>query len=517
MPRILLATFNARYLHTAFALRYLQANLAELEASSQILEFSLEERPLDCLQKILDLQPEIVGFSVYIWNTQATLSLIRALRLVRPDVKIVLGGPEVSYEWEDQELFRLCDYLVRHEGEVAFRQLCRELLSGKIPTSKVIEGGQPTLNSIVLPYRLYSDRDIRERVIYVEASRGCPFSCEFCLSSLDRSTRYFDLDTLLDELQQLLERGARQFKFIDRTFNLRPEFSHALLSFFLDRHHPDLFLHFEMVPDRFPEALRQLVRRFPPGCLQFEIGIQTFHPEVQKRIRRRQDLEKVAENFRFLRQETGVHIHADLIAGLPGESLEDFGAGFDRLLSLRPQEIQVGILKRLRGTPILRHDQTHQMIYHTEPPYEVLQTDALSFAQLMELKRFSRLWDVVANRGRFPRCLRLLLRNRPFANFLDFTGWSRQQIPSTHELGMPKIARLLFDFLTVRTSLPLLEVAQQLIADYTEDKGRDLPPFLRDYPEIPEEWLRRPKTKRNGPYPNSPKANLPKRQARHLT
>ena len=259
-----------------------------------------------------------------------------------------------------------------------------------------------------LPYEEYTDEDIAHRVIYVEASRGCPFTCEFCLSALEIPVRQFPLDEFLKAMQSLLDRGARQFKFVDRTFNLNLKVSRAILEFFLDRYEPGLFLHFEMIPDRLPESLRDIIARFPPGALQFEVGIQTFDPAVSERISRRQDVRKLEENLTFLREETGVHVHADLIVGLPGEDLETFAAGFNRLVALGPKEIQVGMLKRLRGTPIVRHDAEWQMVYSPHPPYEILQTRDLDAGMMSRMRRFAKFWDLIANSGNFVETTPLL-------------------------------------------------------------------------------------------------------------
>lgn len=507
---ILLVALNARYHHTSFALRYLKANLGELEERCQLLEFTLEERALECVEKILQQQPRLVGFSVYIWNTTQTLEIVRLLRKLAPDLTLVVGGPEVSYEWEQQEIVRLADYLITHEGELALKTLAAQILSGQPPESKVIAGGQPPIEQLALPYRLYSDHDLQHRVVYVEASRGCPFKCEFCLSSLDKLVRYFPLEALLQELQTLLDRGARQFKFIDRTFNLRLEVSQALLQFFLDRYTPDLFVHFEMVPDRFPEELRQLVARFPAGAVQFEIGIQSFDPEVQKSISRRQDMAKLEDNLIYLRTQTGVHIHADLIVGLPGETSQHFAKGFDRLIELNPQEIQVGILKRLRGTPILRHDQEHAMVYSDSPPYEVLSTRAVPFGEMMEMKRFARFWEAVANRGRFPRILPLLLGAQPFQRFLEFTRWALPRMKTTREMPHLKLAEMIFTYLADELKLPLQPTAEAMLLDFTEDGKRHPPGFLYERSELPREMLRPARGK------TPEQRNLPQRQARHL-
>lgn len=504
-----MVALNARYHHTSFALRYLKANLGELEERCELLEFTLEERALDCVEKILQRRPRLIGFSVYIWNTTQTLELVRILRKVEPELPIVVGGPEVSYEWDQQEIVRLASYLITHEGEIAFRNLAQQILDGQPPAQKVLAGGQPPIEQLALPYRLYSDHDLQHRVVYVEASRGCPFRCEFCLSSLDKLVRYFPIESLLQELETLLQRGARQFKFIDRTFNLKLEVSQQLLGFFLERYTPDLFVHFEMVPDRFPEELRQLVARFPAGAVQFEIGIQSFDAEVQKAISRRQDMPKLEDNLIYLRTQTGVHIHADLIVGLPGESTRQFAKGFDRLVELNPQEIQVGILKRLRGTPILRHDQEYAMVYSDSPPYEVLSTSAIGFLEMLEMKRFARFWEAVANRGRFPRILPILLSDSPFQCFLDFTRWALPRIKTTREMPHLKLAEMIFSYLIDERQLELIPTAEAMLLDFTEDGKRHPPGFLYERSEIPREML---KTAR----PQPPARTLPERQARHL-
>ena len=278
--------------------------------------------------------------------------MVQVLKRIEPGVTVILGGPEVSYEVEDQPIVALADYVITGEADLKFAEVCRRILGGEKPDAKVIAAELPDLNELALPYEFYDERDVAHRIIYVEASRGCPFTCEFCLSSLEIPVRQFPLEGFLGHLDSLLARGVQHFKFVDRTFNLNLNTSKAILDFFHARYRPGLFLHFEMIPDRLPEGLRESIARFPGGALQFEVGIQTFNEEVSARIKRRQNYDRLAENFRFLRSQTGVHIHADLIVGLPGEDIESFGAGFDKLVQLGPQEIQVGILKRLRGTPI---------------------------------------------------------------------------------------------------------------------------------------------------------------------
>jgi radical SAM superfamily enzyme YgiQ (UPF0313 family) len=368
MPEIVLTTLNAKYIHAAFGLRYLLANLGPLREKACIVEFDIKQRPVDVVETILARSPRIVGLGVYIWNVAEATEVVATLKKVRPEIQVILGGPEVSYETEEQTIVRLADYVITGEADLTFAQLCEQLLRGESPGSRIVPAELPQFNRLVLPYELYTEADIASRIIYVEASRGCPFTCEFCLSSLDIPVRQAPLPEFLEHLERLLERGVKHFKFVDRTFNLNLQVSKTLLEFLLQRYEPGRFFHFEMIPDRLPDGLRNVIAQFPPGALQFEVGVQSFNDEVCRLISRRQDAKKLEENFRYLRQYTGVHIHADLIAGLPGETVESFAAGFDRLVNLGPQEIQVGILKRLRGTPIVRHDSEWQMVYNPHRP-----------------------------------------------------------------------------------------------------------------------------------------------------
>ena len=443
MADIILTTLNARYAHCAFGLRYLMANLGELQARARILEFDINQRPLDVVEAILRHEPKIVGLGVYIWNATQSFQVVADLKWLRPDLIVIIGGPEVSYECDQQEIVRLADHVITGEADLAFAELCRDVLVSPTPRPHIISAPLPDFDRLALPYELYTDTDIAHRVIYVEASRGCPYECEFCLSSLDVPVRNVPLEPFLAAMQRLLDRGVRQFKFVDRTFNLNLKTSSAILRFFLERYRPGLFVHFEMIPDRLPQALREPIKVFPPGALQFEVGIQTFNEEVAKLISRRQDNAKAEENLRWLREETGVHVHADLIVGLPGEDVASFAAGFDRLVALGPQEIQVGMLKRLRGTPIVRHDREWGMVYSPHPPYEILQTKLIDFFTMQRLRRFARYWDLIANSGNFVETTPLLWRDgSPFQGFMRLSDWLYAQTRQTHSIALARLREL---------------------------------------------------------------------------
>lgn len=524
MPDIVLSTLNAKYLHASFGLRCLMANLGELQSRAAILEFDINQRPLEIAESLLEANPRILGLGVYVWNAGPTLELLGILRRLRPDLIVVLGGPEVSYEWDQQPIIGLANHVITGEADLAFASLCRNLLSGTDPRPpKLIAAPVPDVAALASPYELYDARDIEHRVVYVEASRGCPFTCEFCLSSLEIPVRQFPLDDFLAAMQRLHDRGLRRFKFVDRTFNLNLATSRRILEFFLDRLSPELFVHFEMIPDRLPAELRELIARFPAGTLQFEVGIQTFDRQVEARISRRQNHDRLADNFQWLRQHSGVHLHADLIAGLPGETLESFGQGFDRLIGLGPQEIQVGILKRLRGTPIIRHDAEWQMVYNPHPPYEVLSTRTLDFATLARLRRFAKFWDLFGNSGNFVESLPMLwtvpnpsgtshevtsASERPptagsaFKAILAWSDWLQAQGVKSHGIALPRQYELLWRWSVETSGIPAEMFGPALARDYRRPGRADLPTWLIPFAG-PESSPRRA-------------ARLPRRQSRHL-
>ncbi|MCA3181137.1 MAG: DUF4080 domain-containing protein [Burkholderiaceae bacterium] len=482
MAEIVLATLNARWTHASMGLRCLMANLGALQARARIEEATIAT-PLDeVVARLLAGSPRMIGLGVYIWNVERTTELVRRLRAAAPAVKLVLGGPEVSHETDAQEIVRLADHVVTGSGELAFATLARQLLDGPRPLQKVVHGGQPALADLALPYDLYTDADLAHRHLYVEASRGCPFKCEFCLSALDRTAWPFELRRVLDALASLHARGARRFRFVDRTFNLKAATGRAILDFFLARIEaaPDepLFVHFELVPDHLPDALKEAIVRFPAGALQFEIGIQTWNPAVQARISRRQDDEKAEANLRWLREHTSAHLHVDLIAGLPGEDLASFGAGFDRLVALRPHEIQVGILKRLRGAPIARHAEAFGMRFAERAPYEVIETSTLGADEVARIARFARYWDLVGNSGRFPRTLPALLGDAPFTRFMALSDWLWARTGATHRLSHEAVADALLAWRIEVDGASHDEAVATLADDYAASGARGRPAFM---------------------------------------
>ena len=480
MKKIILTTLNSRYSHTSIALRYLYANMKALQDKTKILEFVINENMQSIAEKILDESPDIIGIGVYIWNASDVHDLLEVIKKVSPQTQVILGGPEAGYLPHRVDFDR-ADYIVQGEGDLIFYEICNAILSENPPKERIIKAPMVNLKEIELPYAYYNDHDVQNRHIYVEASRGCPFLCEFCLSAIDEKVRSFDLDELLNEFEILWQRGARNFKFIDRTFNLNMTTANRLMDFFLLKE-PPYFVHFEVVPDHFPQTLRERIVRFPPASLQLEVGIQTLDPLIAANISRPLKMDKIKENLAFLENETNAHMHVDLIVGLPGETLEGFGKNLNELSRLVQSEIQIGILKKLSGTTMNRHDREAGMIYSDKPPYDVLQTNAVTFKEIQKMKRFARFWDLTYNSGNFSHSIILIWENSTiYEGFFAFSEWVYIQTASTWKISLERLAKLMFEYLTEEKKIDAKRVSKLMISDVMKVKGRKLPPFLKGY------------------------------------
>ena len=477
--KIILTTLNSRFTHSSIGLRYLYANMKELQESTEILEFSINDAVQSIAEKILVHKPEIIGLGVYIWNVSYINELLHIIKKISPKTTIILGGPEVTHE-----PFRVkleADYIIQGEGDLAFYELCSSIMNAVEPKEQIIKMSMPSLTEIQLPYQYYTDDDIKNRYIYVEVSRGCPFECEFCLSSMDEKVRAFNLDEVLEEFEKLWQRGARNFKFVDRTFNLNMKTANRILDFFLEKE-PPYFAHFEVIPDHFPTSIKEKIASFPHGALQLEIGIQTLNLEIANNISRQLKLDKIRENITFLEHETEAHIHLDLIVGLPGESLESFGKNLNELVSLSSCEIQIGILKKLSGTFINRHDIEHGMVYSDVPPYDILKNNQLSFNDIQIMKRFARFWDLTYNSGNFKSSVILLWQDGSvYENFYAFGIWMYARTDSTWKISLQRLGELLFTYLREVKKLEPQLVATTMLEDMMKLKGRAIPGYLKPY------------------------------------
>ena len=439
MAQIVLGTINAKWIHPSLALRLLKANLPPVLGSNRnctILEFALRQNLADKVSAILAEKPEILALSVSIWNHNATAELLDALKtnwIKTEKPVIILGGPELSPLPPETTIFDHVDFVISGEGEHVFARLCQDIANdlpaAKAHYGKIIDADPVNLNTLKSAYDVYSEEDIQRKLIYVESSRGCPYNCAFCQCAVtDKSNgsiqnvREFPLEPFLHDLEKLLQRCRAQkktVKFLDRSFNVNIPRALKILEFCLEKtsaykNDSSLQFHFEMVPHVFPVELQNILTLFPRKSLRLEIGIQSFNSQTNTLINRVSNPQKELELLRFLREKTKAIVHADLIAGLPGENLTSFGLGFDRLWTALSTahnsalfEIQLGILKCLPGTPIwtMANEGRFKVSYNKAPPYEVIETDCLPKAEMDKLKNFARFWEIIINRRAFPDLL----------------------------------------------------------------------------------------------------------------
>lgn len=452
--KILLTSVNARYSHSSYAVRSLKANLRELEDLCAIQEVDLTINALQLASDIAENSPRIAGFSIYLWNLRVIETAARILKQIAPQIKLVAGGPELTIHYENADLFDLC---IIGEGESALREYCRaELAQDALPDSRehsqpptVIQALPENCEELTLPFHLYNNEDIANRLIYVEAARGCPYHCIYCTSA-GTGLRLIPLSTLLPGLDDLWQRGVRQFKFLDRSFTAAKEHALAIMNFFLERCVPEMSLHFEVYTDILHPEIKAMITRFPAGALHLECGVQTLNPLVANRIGRSGNVDKTLSNLKFLTQETGADIHADLIFGLPGESETSFAAGFNRMVnSCNPQAVQINLLKALPGTELSAKAAYYQLKFNREPPYELLESDCMDFNTLTRIQRLARCRELIHNRGNFEDESRKLLELSPdvYTTFMQLSERIYQSEGRMYRIARAKLKTLINDFL----------------------------------------------------------------------
>ena len=413
--RILLSAINAKYIHSSLAIRSLAAYCRPLFPSIEIEDYSINNKVQDILADVYARQPDVVGLSCYIWNREMVLELAQLIRQVLPQTVIVLGGPEVSYDACDVLTENpAVDYVVQGEGEETFRLLLKAL-EEKNSTADIVGLGRRTDGGIIaegvpqvvgelgtLPF-MYTEDDLAElkdKIIYYESTRGCPFSCRYCLSSATQGVRYHSKERVLQELKFFIKAGVRQVKFVDRTFNADPKHYLPILRF-LSAAETKTNFHFEISADYLTEEALDILCNAPHGRFQLEIGIQSTHLPTLAAITRRNNWGLISANVRRLREAGRTHLHLDLIAGLPCESYERFAESFNDVFGLRPHMLQLGFLKMLKGSEMRNNAATYGYEFMQKPPYEVLSNDCLPYEKMRRLKIIEDILEEVYNSGRF--------------------------------------------------------------------------------------------------------------------
>ncbi|MFL6557170.1 MAG: B12-binding domain-containing radical SAM protein, partial [Bacillus sp. (in: firmicutes)] len=399
---VICSTLNAKFIHTNLAIRYLKA-YAEPDFNIQIKEYTIKDPVLNIVTDLYQQKPEVIGFSCYIWNIEETIKVMNLLKKVDPSLIIVLGGPEVTYDTREwMEKIPEVDFIVMGEGEQTFKQLLAEIQKNhnynKVPGIAFRDNQQivitPQINKLDLkelpsPYRFPEDIDnLGKRVTYIETSRGCPFSCQFCLSSIEVGVRYFDREKIKDDIRYLMENGAKTIKFVDRTFNISRSYAMEMFRFLIDEHLPGTVFQFEITADIMrPEVIEFLNQEAPKGLFRFEIGVQSTNDFTNELVMRKQNFSKLTRTVSMVKEGRKIDQHLDLIAGLPEEDYNSFRKTFNDVFELRPEELQLGFLKMLRGTGVRLRADEHNYIYMDHSPYEILSNNVLSFDDIVRIKQ----------------------------------------------------------------------------------------------------------------------------------
>jgi anaerobic magnesium-protoporphyrin IX monomethyl ester cyclase len=474
----ILTTLHSKYIHASLALPCLSAACDSDCGEVRICEFTVHEPKEQILAALLAQQPDVIAFSVYIWNRSATLELIDALAVVRPQLRIVVGGPELS--WESADLLTRhpgINALIRGDGEIPFPSLlaawARSEHGAGIPNlllrcgSELIEGPfiPPPDDLDTLPSPFASGHvDLKRGLVYYESSRGCPYSCAFCMSALDPQVRSFSLDRIKADLKILLDAEVGQIKFVDRTFNYDGARSRAIWDFLL-QHNRKSHFHFEIGAHLLDDASLALLATVPAGIFQFEIGVQSTLPATLAAISRNADLEKLERNVRSLRDKTQIHLHLDLIYGLPAEGYDDFLASLDRVTALRPHALQIEPVKLLPGAPLRRDAGKLGIVFDPHPPYSVLTTPLLDFNALEKLRGISRLLDLLVNSHKFSGTIAGLSDHNGSlaASLAELEAYWRQHNYFRHPVGLREVFLRVADYLRDAAPQLLTALARDLL------------------------------------------------------
>lgn len=498
--KILLVGINAKYYHTNLAIRNIRKFCHSYDI--EIFETTINDSIDFMLESVVEMEPDVVGISCYIWNIEIALNLAESIKKILPKVILVLGGPEASYDIDNLLLKSFVDYIVLGEGEIAFKELL-EALEGKRDIKEVagisyIADGQiiiqPQKNYVNLdeiPISYEEKEDLNNKLVYYETSRGCPFKCAYCLSSIDNKLRYESIEKVEKDLKWFVDKNVRILKLIDRSFNSNKNRAKEILDIMKKIGGNTIFhceVNPELVDERFVEELNGLEER-----IQFEVGIQTTNKNSLKKISRTTAVEKALRGIKLLKK-VGAKLHVDLIAGLPEDSFETFSKAFDDVYNLKPDEIQLGFLKVLKGTPLMRKVEEFGIVYNSKPPYEVLYTKDISYQEVAILKGIAFLLNKYYNSGKFKKTLKYLKNKfkRPFDFYLElYNYWkSNKLLYKNHSL------KVLYDIL-YKFSIETLDVDEDLIKDIIKfdflyfNAAKDLPDCVKEKYEKGQEIFKK--------------------------
>lgn len=422
--KVLLTTLNSKYIHTNLALRYLKRTIED-KYDVELREFTINEHNSDILREVVTINADVIAFSCYIWNIEQILKLTSDIKKINSRVKIILGGPEVSYNAKEiLETNSYIDYIISGEGEEAFPRLIAKINTGEMPENDFSYQIVENLENIKSPYEEFNEEEYKNKLVYYETSRGCPFKCSYCLSSTTNGVRFFPIERVKEELVKFFKARVRTVKFLDRTFNINTNRTLELWKFIVENN-IDSICHFEIEPILINDEMLEFLKTVPKGMFNFEIGIQTTNKETLRAIDRNDDVERAFEVIKKLKEYNNIHLHLDLIAGLPKENYESFKKSFNDVYSLGSEVIQLGFLKLLHGTKIRNNVEDEEYVFSNNTPYEIFNNRYISYDEILELKKIEHVLEVYKNSGRFENALRFLIPKNPFEFYKSLADyWS---------------------------------------------------------------------------------------------
>ncbi|MFT8313618.1 MAG: B12-binding domain-containing radical SAM protein [Clostridium sp.] len=505
--KILLTAINSKYIHSNLAVRYLKEYTRDMDYKCKVKEFSINDRIEKVFENIITENPDIVAFSCYIWNIEYVKKLANLIKTLNSKIEILFGGPEVSYDAENFLLHNPGDYLIEGEGEAIYREFVQWRISKrdyheasnikglyqKID-NKIIYGGERSLmnfNEVVFPYR--EDDDLKNKIVYYESSRGCPFNCKYCLSSISNGVRFLNVDRVKRELQFFIDKGVKLIKFVDRTFNCNHKFSMEIWKFLINAN-TDATFHFEISADILKDEEIELLKTAPKGRIQLEIGVQTTNEDILKNINRNIKFKDIKEKVLKLQKNRNIKQHLDLIAGLPGENYERFRKSFNDLYSIRPEEIQLGFLKLLKGSAMRYEAEQWGMVYSPYAPYEIFKTDSLSYEEILKLKRVEAMVDKYYNSGKFINILKYFVAKfeKPFDFYFSLGNFFREKGYFDRNISSSDYYKVFLEYNEEELEEDNSDISEIIKFDYLKfNKKKWLPTFLnRDIDKIVEKEIR---------------------------
>lgn len=492
--RVLLTTLNAKYIHTNLAIRLLYQLNKEREGL-EWKEFTINEDKAKVAEACA--QYDIVAFSCYIWNITPTLEVAQQIKSLNPAIKILLGGPEVSYEYDDVIALPYIDYIIVGEGETPFQQFLTSYPAVEhVPGLVYKQNGQVFSNPTPPVFDLknfadimpYADDDIevlRNKILYMETSRGCPYKCEFCLASLDNKVRYLPDESIRNTLLFMMRHG-KVIKFLDRTFNIKKDFTIGMFEFILDHHHPHNIFQFEITADIIhPDIISFIQERVPPGLFRFEIGIQTVNQTANRAVSRKQNFDKTRQIIQALSNK--IEMHLDLIVGLPLDYMADIRYSFEEVFKLFAPELQLGFLKFLKGTPVREKQEMHDFVFDPNPPYQIIESKYLSKAELEQIVLLEHALEIYWNKKRTIHTLKYVTQHYSIFDFLSALGKFFTGLRAVHQYTLKDVYEIIYQF--AEQHYPEDTILRELITiDYY--LHYKLKPQTLLNPELPEDEKR---------------------------